>query len=322
MALTLMASQASADPPVPGNLILQVPDWNQPYLGAYPNDINLPGTVANPGYPGWCSPTAGANLMGYWEDVKGYTGLTDRLAFGATTNYPATFGTWQQGLYHDGVIEMGWKMNTGGWRDQKPSPSFPPFAAGTNLVDILTGLLGYAQSGWTDNSYLPPPNGTGIVKVPYAQASGFTQNVGDIPLGTLTWSDMWTTYCNQINVGHPAELSFDTWIDDTVLLGSKTISGFSQNIEERPWVITEAHSVVGVGYIDLTPGVQNNGTDEWFVCQDGWQTTGQYVAVPMDLHWMQNDYITVIPEPSTLVLLVAGAVSALIYGWRCRRTAT
>lgn len=56
---------------LPGNLVLQVPDWNQP------------GNHGAGGYPNWCSPTAGGNLMGYWEDVMGKTGLTDRQAFPA-----------------------------------------------------------------------------------------------------------------------------------------------------------------------------------------------------------------------------------------------
>jgi hypothetical protein len=65
------------------NLILNVPDWNQPDDGYWDNEgIYHQYTDKNGnqvlGYPAWCSPTAGANIMGYWEDVKGCTGLADR----------------------------------------------------------------------------------------------------------------------------------------------------------------------------------------------------------------------------------------------------
>ncbi|MCD4727493.1 MAG: hypothetical protein K8R46_07525, partial [Pirellulales bacterium] len=59
MILVFAASAQAAQ----GNLVLQVPDWNQPTVLAYPAD-GLPAG----GYPLWCSPTAGGNLMGYWED--------------------------------------------------------------------------------------------------------------------------------------------------------------------------------------------------------------------------------------------------------------
>jgi len=92
-----------------------------------------------------------------------------------------------------------------------------------------------------------------------------------------------------------------------------TIDGFpGQTIEKRPWdQNTSEHTVVGVGYIDVTPGFQNNGVDEWFVCQDGWSTTGQYVAVPLDTMWLQNDYVTDVPEPATMALVAIGAIALI-----------
>ena len=85
MALTLVTPAQAVV--TSSGLILQVPDWNQPNPVQYPND-GLPAKVAGmDAYSDWCSPTAGANIMGYWEDVKGYVGLTDRQAFNATTNY-------------------------------------------------------------------------------------------------------------------------------------------------------------------------------------------------------------------------------------------
>ena len=295
------AGQVSGGPvpinnaPVLGNLILQVPDWNQP--SAY--GIN--------GYNGWCSPTAGANLMGYWNDVKGCAGLTDGQAFPLTPAYPATAGTWQQGLWHDGTVEMGWMMNTGPWQTMVPASTFPPnTGGGTFLVDILPGLLSFAQGSWTDNSYGASP-GTGIVKTGFANSTGYTDNIVAIGLG-----QMWAHYKAEIDAARAVECSFEQWVDDDSPGAVVTIEGFTQPITKYQWGPSDAHSVVGVGYIDLTAGFQNNGMDEWFVCQDGWQTTVQYVAVPLDNIWMQNDYVTVaVPEPATLSLLALGGLAML-----------
>lgn len=295
----------------PGNLILQVPDWNQP--------TNY-GVV---GYPNWCSPTAGGNLMGYWDDVKGFNQLTDNQAFAASPVYPANGGSWEQGLYHDGMIEMGWHMDTGTWKEQVPAPGFPPNAGGTAWGNILPGLLGYAHAGWTDDDF-GPGNGTGIVKVAYPNATGYTDVARN--------AQMWSNYRTEIDAARPVEVGFQHWVltvGPGGWLGNTNIDGFGQTIEKYGWDVTvDPHSVVGVGYIDVTPGFQGGG-DEMFVCQDGWPGpgqnqggwTGQYVAVPVDTMWVQNDYITAIPEPTTFALLVAGAVSALIYGWHRRKRA-
>jgi hypothetical protein len=296
----MLAALAQAD--ATGGLITGVPDWNQP------NDYGPPPPPG--GYPGWCAPTAGANIMGYWEDQKGCVGLTDRQAFANSPAYAGMAGTWQQGLYHDGMIEMGWFMNTGGWNQQNPLQS-APFAGGTNLNMIGIGLLAYANDAHADPT-------SGLVKVAYQNAVSFMEDT-NTPLAT-----MWATYTNQINVGHPVEASFDQWVDTANYLGLITVPGTGVDAEKYAWKTSEAHSVVGVGYIDLTPGF--NG-DEWFVCQDGWPAqgvvhpfrTGQYVAVPVDGHWMQNDYI-VVPEPSMIVLLMTGGISLMIYGWRRRKT--
>ena len=282
----------------PGNLILQVPDWNQP--SAY----------GVGGYPDWCSPTAGGNLMGYWEDIMGCTGLTDRQVFNASPVYPNTALTWEQGLYHDGMIEMGWQMNTGNWQNQSPTINYPPGVGMTNSANILPGLLSYATGSWTDNDYNlagGAGQGTGIVKTAYPNATGFTEALSGTPLAT-----MWSTYCGEIDAARPVEVTFNYWVNTNAPNGTVTIEGFEgQTCEKYQWYTEmDPHSVVGVGYIDITPGYQGNN-DEWFICQDGWQTTGQYVAVPLDSVWRQNDYITDVPEPATMSLLMMGALSLL-----------
>ncbi len=202
------------------NLILNVPDWNQPADGYWDSDGNYhqyTDTNGNPivGYPEWCSPTAGANIMGYWEDVKGCIGLAD--GFSNLNNWPtnnspanpATPNTWHQGLWHDGNLELGWYMDTDKWKlhngpfpPQQPPPWVP---TGTQFAKIGSGLEDYAKAGWHEAN---PPNGTGIVKTAFPNAI-----VGEQTQANDTIPHMWDIYVTEINSGHPAELSFDTWID-------------------------------------------------------------------------------------------------------------
>ena len=53
------------------------------------------------------------------------------------------------------MIEMGWYMDTGGWRTAAaPGPYFPPYSGGgTAVANIFPGLMNYAHTGWTDNDY-------------------------------------------------------------------------------------------------------------------------------------------------------------------------
>jgi len=275
--------------PLPGNLILNVPDWNQP------------SNYGVAGYANWCSPTAGGNVMGYWEDVMGCVGLTDRQVMPNGPAYANKPNTYQQGLSNDGQVEMGFYMGTQGWVN--PNAQFPPNTAfGTALGMIGPGLKAYALASWVDPT-------SGIVKVAYPATTTGKDVKPSTPL-------MWQRYTNEINAGRPVLCSFDKWVDPQQFLGNVTIIGFpSQQLEKYPWDLdTDPHTVVGVGYIDITPGFQNNGQDEWFVCQDGWPGpgggfggTGQYVVVPRDTMWQQNDYVFNVPEPVTVLLLLVGA---------------
>ena len=279
---------------LPGNLILNVPDWNQP------------GNYGVGGYPSWCSPTAGGNLMGYWEDVMGCVGLTDRQVMPAGPGYAGNANTWQQGLFNDGQIEMGWHMGTDGWVN--PLTQWPPGAGGTPLIQIGPGMLNYATGAWVD------PGLTAIAKVAYPN----TQiGIDVLPANPV----MWANYTAEIDAGRPALVSFDKWVNPQVFLGNVTVQNFPmQQIETyQTWdLTTDPHTVVGVGYIDLNPGFQNNGQDEWFICQDGWPGpggggggTGQYVRVPVDTFWQQNDYVFNVPEPASAVVVLVGWMALL-----------
>jgi len=300
LAAALVLTWAGLAAALPGNLVLQVPDWNQP------------ANYGVAGYLNWCSPTAGGNLLGYWEDVMGCVGLTDRQQMPAGPAYASNPATYQQGLFNDGQVEMGFFMGTQGWVN--PGAQFPPNTAfGTALASIGPGVASYAAGAWVD------PGPTAIQKVSYPNVL-LGQDV--LPANAL----MWQNYTSEIDASRPVLCSFDKWVNPAVFQGNVTIDGFeAYSIETYPWDLeTDPHTVVGVGYIDLTPGFQNNGADEWFVCQDGWPGpggggggTGQYVRVPVDTFWQQNDYVLDVPEPCTLLIL-GGGLAGVAWGRRRR----
>lgn len=291
----LLASAAAADKVMPN-----VPDWNQPN--------NYAAATAGLNWndaPQWCSPTAGADLMGYWEDQKGTVGLTDQQVaplssvFPNPPNNPPATPAFQQGLWHDGTIELGWFMNTGGWQGMPVPQMFPPFAGVTGLINIGPGALAYAAGAWNDPG--------GLTKVAYPAAT----TVKDNAFNAL----MWANYKAEIDANRPVLVSFEFWLDDSAagpgLLGTKIVDG--QTVEM--WALNPlgtGHTVCGVGYEDPTPLLPWSG-DEEMVVQDTWGTTGLYVAAPIWAvpgWWLQNDYIT-IPEPMTLGLLCLGGLALI-----------
>jgi autotransporter-associated beta strand protein len=300
-------------------LILNVPDWNQPgeYNGAGGGQIN--------GYTDWCAPTAGANIMGYWEDIRGKVGLADRQVYPNSPNYPGTVGTYEKGLWHDGTIEMGWYMDTNLWRTN--AGPFPPGGGGLGTAEgsIGPGLLNYAKGSWTDNDYPlgNPQPGTGIVKTAFQDALVDTTKLAGNPQN-YNWGRMWYDYVSEINSHVPVEISFGAWVD----LGigpsdTKTINGQEVKVYDN-WKIAESagHAVVGVGYIDPDP--TNFNFDEYFICQDNWPDTfrdgstgtGRYVAVPVGptaaaSEWHQNVYLWAAP----IGYLWTGADETNISAW-------
>jgi hypothetical protein len=252
------------------NLILGVPDWNQP--GNQPDNIS--------GYPNWCAPTSGAMLMGYWEDVLGTSGLADRQVYPSIPAYPSNAGTWQQGLWHDGTIEMGWWMDTGAWRTN--GGPFPPNVGGTFLSNIKTGLELYAKSAWSD------PGGINKIAFPSVNVS----------TDTSLSQTMWDRYKAEIDAGRPVVTTFGSWVSDPAHpVGTTTVRGQAVSIYGFS-ATGGAHTVLGVGYIDSTPN-QFIG-DEAIIAKDNWPTTPQYVAVPLNDQWWLNDYVSFGPYGAPL----------------------
>lgn len=303
LTVVLCSSTAFAAPTYISNVNL-MPDWHQPVPA--PNNI--------PGYPSWCSPTATANAFGWWEDTMGAVGLTDGMLAPGTTLAPAGIpptgpGVWNERLWQDGTVELGWHMDTGGWQTNVPQPSIPS-AAGTLLSNIGPGGVMYAQGAWVDGA---------MTKVAFPSASVTTLNVfNDAP---LTASQIWNDYRNDIDAGLTVVVSWDRWVSPAgggTLVWDDIID--EDDVYHYVWgqPESEGHTVTGVGYIDDTP--QNMG-DELIIVHDNWSTTVKRVAVPLfnsytddtnyTTNWWQNDHFF-IPEPATLALLAVGGLFVLV----------
>jgi hypothetical protein len=286
--LLIMASLCtivSAAAPVYINNVGLMPDWQQPAASG----IN--------GYPEWCSPTAVANAFGWWEDAKNCVGLTDRKQYPNTNAAPAGNpppGQWNELLWQDGTIELGWYMDTGPWQTNNPQV---PGNGGTQSGMIGPGGVNYAKGAWVDGA---------VTKVAFPNASVSTYSFGD-PCWTAqkTWND----YKSGIDKGLSVVVSWETWVKpDTERL-------LQEDIYTYDWanVSVLGHTTTGIGYIDPNPNLLG---DEWIIVHDDWSTTQEKVAMPLWLnpqfntYWRQDD-LFLIPEPATIVLLSLGGLALL-----------
>jgi hypothetical protein len=308
LAALLIAPAALAATWVPG----AVPDWNQPYSYAPPGNDPNPGVNTDP-YDNWCCPTAAANLFGWWEDNPGFagvnlTGLTDRQVFGASPLYANNNAAplWQQGLWHDGTVEIGWFMDTNQWASNPGANGWPNAGGGTLLGAISPGAASYAAGAWADAT-------SGLVKV------GYNCNFRIVAAGGgITPAQAWADYVADIKAGMPLLVTFDRWINPD---SEQPVAGEPGVFEYDFGIGGMAHTVTGVGFIDPNPAVMDGG--EMFIVHDSWSNTQTNVAVNLwtvwtgnpetstPAPWLQNDHLWFVPEPGVM-LLVAGGLLLLI----------
>lgn len=316
--------------------IAGVPDWNQPLdynlaPDSFVQPLDGPPFGAPNGVANWCTPTAGSNMMGWFEDQQGYAGLADGIAYNAVPNrcqpYPNldTGGglvdlnpDWQQNQWLDGTIEMGFQMDTQGWASGGAGHFGTSF--GANVADCPGGLLAYL------NLYYPAVQWTawqydiwndGTLNGAGAKASSWDDYLDG---GCSTVIPALATVPND-GVRHnssPVLVTVDKWVDPNAQAPHKYDD--QQGTVWYDWntATSGAHTVIGIGYaINYDPDGAGVGlpASNWLIAHDGWGNTPTDVAVPWDAVFMNNIWWAnthAIPEPATLAMLLIGGFALLL----------
>ncbi|NQU76902.1 MAG: PEP-CTERM sorting domain-containing protein [Planctomycetes bacterium] len=300
-----------------------VPDWNQPltYAAFVPPLDGPPGPGGGPaGVTNWCTPTAGANVMGWWEDTQGQNGIGDGVAFPGVIAYPnndtdagAADGLpdYLQNQWNDGIIEMGWHMDTQAWRTniQHGGTLF-----GAGVMDcpggITTYLNNYSNAQWTVWNYDVFNGGNSALAWNDYLTGGLMPTLPPIPAPPI----------NGLQIGQPVMVTLDVWVDPN----NQNMFDDGQ-IQWYDWSTSssDAHTVTGVGYaINWDPDAGGPLlAGNWMIAHDGWGTTGVNVAVPWDDFftniWWANTHVDLVPEPASVGLLVLGAIGLIRRRRRC-----
>lgn len=305
-AIALQAAAPAWGQPFNPTLIRNVPDWNQPndYAAAPDNFTQPPAPPPDqpPGKPPtspqgifeWCTPTAATNVMGWFEDTQGrvFAGLSDGIKYrNAPPNnrvvpYPNQDTNllnpgvadgkqdYDQNQWMDGVVEMGFHMNTQGWAGGA-------LQAGTLTAAAPIGILSYTQS------FLP------------ATRWG-SWNVQNLNAGA-SWNDFLTGGLKQngAKLGDPVLVHWDKWINTAAAhAAGQPCSKGGIDFYDWSWPTSGAlgHTTTGVGFWigdpDGAAGPMPN--TNWAIVHDNWPSTnpnGGLVAVPWSYVDSNNNLI-------------------------------
>jgi len=327
--------------------IAGVADWHQPCLIGAPNGPNnWPNPVAGgPHYRAWCAPTAAADIMGYWRDVKNMNGVADAnvyVSMGTINWAPPVPTDWQDDEADASVIppaplpnvrtaarsDLGWYLNTNDQGDPAAPGSGAPGAGtfvGSKYVALQSGLLNYLQVAG------------------YASASVVYQAFPAAPVAA-DWAADWATIKAEISTGRPLMGLFAHGAFHESFPGSPVwewgTGTQNDNQTGEDWSANgTGHAMTIVGYWDAADGANPQPGTNLILVQDNRQQTINGVPEvinnlsqqPLPFSTPNNvglapwkGYVTVmVPEPGTLALLLAGlSAAALGYVWRrCRSAA-
>lgn len=322
--------------------IPNVPDWHQPQMYAAPNGNFVqppdgpPGPPAGPpGVMDWCTPTAAANVMGWYEDTQGavFSGAGDGIAYPNTlpagypnndTNAgaPDNLPDYQQNQWNDGSVEMGYYMDTRGWKTNTNQ-------WGTSRPNVPGGIQAYL------GQYLP---GTVWQVWNYDMAAGGQQAQGynDYLNGGLapTFPAMGVVPNNGVAdaAPEPVLVCWDAWINAQA---GPTLNAHGITWYDWTQPVGPAHCVTGVGYAtNFDPdGPGPWPQTDWVICYDNWRSTPpagfpnlmavpylQWVVggqPPLGTLWQANTHIeyvglaSEIPEPATMTMFALGVLAVL-----------
>jgi hypothetical protein len=322
-------------------VIVGVPDWHQPCLIVAPNGPGpgpgMPPAVGAANYQAWCAPTTAADIMGYWRDVKSFTGLADAVVYnnGVTIPWnppppaPGNPNDWQDDSADATVIpvmgggrtaarnDLGWYLNTNDQGDGNLPVIGPPAFAGTKRLNLQPGLTNYLTAAGYQGS-----------TVTYQAFAG-------------AWLVDWATIQTEIDAGRPMMGLFShgsmspgnplnpdgpwSWNPDTITIDPQTGEDWGSG--------GTGHAMTIVGYQTWNDPLNNTGNN-LILLQDNrkhvilgqLETDNAFrqISIPFCTPgnvglapWGGYVAINVVPEPGTWVLLITSAMG--VVAWAVRR---
>lgn len=267
--MSVSASAFSTNITVTGDIILNVPDEDQPPFSLSTN---------------WCAPTAAINVLDYWDRVMGWA--------------PGLLDGWWRSLASD---YLGWFMDTN--RMGSPARLNGPHM-GTYHKDVWPGINEFAAWSPFGNPFLVPfvPP---MSKVPYTYTgtvtyiNGFQFIVGEISAGRPLIISFAYWNPDRTNETLVTVVSARTQLSDTAHFcdWGPPVGGSGPPDPEEEWEDDPnpefgiGHAVTCVGYIEYFDPDGADGPlplDDWVIVHDNWPTTPVNVAIPWNSQWGIN----------------------------------
>ncbi|NLH74976.1 MAG: hypothetical protein GX456_18160 [Verrucomicrobia bacterium] len=317
-------------------ILQNVPDWNQPTLA----DPNLPdpGPVNQWGNPGqgstaaWCTPTASADLIGYYRDRSPSLSIADASAFPNTGARPVS--DWRDDLVDTAIAtpvpartqraDLGWFLNTN--NDGDGTLPFQGAMAGTHYGNILPGLANYfAAHNLVPQiiNYSGMPDGFG----------GYLYDNSGIP-APHTVANSYLRIQSEINANRPVLLHVAYWnVVNRQLLGNNYEQAvWGDPVQSGPggtvYITTEiGHTVVVIGWIDINDPLNPwQGQVDAIIVHDNSDGTlradnkplaglvlpygGGGAAQGLNVPWNMQTELIGVPEPATAGTVVGMSLLA------------
>jgi hypothetical protein len=284
-----------------GNVFIKglAPDWNQPLN--YPDPFDpLNGPMAgDPYWKAWCAPTAGACLIGHWEDVKGRNGLADGSADGNQAKAGGYAGpAWGAGpAWHDYSADgIAGAPGPNPMRGSRPVDDLGVYLdTNGHISTILHGGTWYKDLAPGLNQFFSA-KGTGFGQ-PAENLQATTWGVNPV-FGAWNLAQMAAALKIEVDNNRTAIAHFRHW--NLMPAGPPAGPGTGDEKEEKEFDIEEyyfgdyvpggndeewngydddyglGHAVLVVGYFQNAAGVPTH-----LVVHDNWPGTGRNVMVPI-----------------------------------------
>lgn len=289
-----------------------VPDWNQPYW----HGANGPNGGPAGGPPGpwqaWCTPTAAANVVGYWEDKRGHA-ISDGAVYSSSGKPWLQWPAWQDyeanGAGNRGMLspasadDLGWYMDTNRTGD-------PALGNGAHIGTYIKDV---SRPAWNAklglNKFFKDRGAVGF----QARTQGVGYADGGLPM--LTTAQAWQQITLEIDGNRPIMVAFKHWNILTLNQDGSDASpegslgwsywGFGA-FGGDPWGNGEywddliedgqarGHYVAAVGYILANTPEDILGNTNWLIVHDTVGQTPRNVAVPFvaaNVPWLANTTI-------------------------------